>query len=78
MVVIPLETSENVHSYLLHLQEEIDHVNCTSSDEVRLETSYGIASTLEFDLFDYEQIMQAADQKMYRHKKQMKNLQPSL
>lgn len=78
MVVIPLETSENVHSYLLHLQEEIDHVNCTSSDEVRLETSYGIASTLEFDFFDYEQIMQAADQKMYRHKKQMKNLQPSL
>lgn len=73
IVILPTAEVKRVNQQLRDLLCCIAKVNCESQDErLCLETAYGVSSTKDGFGFDYEKILQSADEKMYRHKRWMK------
>ncbi|MDO4720546.1 MAG: diguanylate cyclase [Peptostreptococcaceae bacterium] len=74
LVILHTGEEEEVRKGLHRLGDCIGEANRReANDSVCLETAYGVSSTREGHGFDHEKIIKAADEKMYLHKKQMKN-----
>lgn len=73
LVILPTEEERIAEEALQNLRQCIGRVNKEDRRGILLQSAYGVASTKEGFGFDYEKIIHSADEKMYRHKKEMKN-----
>lgn len=74
LVIYPTKDSNVVNNAIQNFHQKVEEINAKSTDEVKLEAAYGVSSTKELFCFDNELIINTADERMYEHKRKMKDL----
>lgn len=72
IVIAKQEEIGNINDNIENLFKFIDENNCDVCKKYSLSFSYGVASSKEVNISEYEKVMKLADERMYEYKKKVK------